>query len=1091
MKLTIKILVINTLLVTLSHAGADSLSSALRQAADLRVSYLDLRDQVDVLETRIAHLQQDLKRIEVGRDVGRSYNDIKEEEQHVAEELAGLTLVLNTVGTELNKSVNFITKNSTQEELRPYLNQLNVKLGTLFLQSSLDKDRIERFLSSMAIIHHIIYQHLGELGSDWPIFEHEPKKYNVNDSSERLFERYMAGNVALLLEKSMGKGGNLQKLVHQIEEEVNLGIAQTQGAYTYFCAHRQFFMLTRRVYSCPIDSDPQGTIKELLIHEQEIVFSWSLYLFWQLVQKSSHKAPYALNKLQQHRATMEKEESIYARIFDSILRRVDGVENAFVVPLTKPMGHLRTVRTPRRLSHVWIPHKPYLRVQLPDAETSIFLSAQQIHRILMLITQQFEREFKDLYLQERGARARYLGILGRIMYYRSDEARKQKWANKWAPNKPPFEDLRTLTEMQQKHFFFKTGQWKVSIADDLYVSLADGYRQSDYWRAIWFRPGAKKAMPDNYDYMNQKIKEEGGVDKFIKIAREFLTKPGAEIETDGSEPNVVRAVAAKFFSEPTRRFSTWTINLMLLDLLEAGAIDLDQFFQFHPMQGGSFEHNQFDGGEKKLDLISRMETAIVINWLQLFWGQQASFSTVEEVDFEEAMQMSPSETRNFSELLLSAIHQRTYSTDRWTRGITPEVLSRVPSQTPFWRIFEHLPVISEYEFAIMDSPNVDGSLLELKQKYELVYHSLKLHSQDRAHLDSIFKPYLEAKIRMLEEELFKIAKDIELLLQKNVLSQILPESQGSASLGFLPHSISLGDISASAVATSASAGSSRMSRSASSATLSAISQMESFSASPSIKDSSYHDSFEDNQTQLIDEIRRIDRIIVRDVDGHPIKERVSVQAVEADGNCGFTAIGISRERFVQAVLKVYLKPTVDARLKNLIEQAMRDVGVRHIQDWAAVLSRPDFWMDEAHFKIASRLFGLRLYFYVPDLSSGHFEPIVAPLNLIDETEGLIAKDVHIAWVGFVSAGEGNRDMSYTHFERLHILRERAASAPPIRDEEVFPLQRIKPRLGSERSTVEEAESGNPKQDLLHPTMEDKAVRAGIKATLFAFSMRIP
>lgn len=620
----------------------------------------------------------------------------------------------------------------------------------------------------MAIIHHIIYQYLGELGSDWPIFEHEPKKYNVNDSSERLFERYMAGNVALLLEKSMGTGGDIQKLVHQIEEEVNSGIAQAHGAHTYFCAHRQFFMFTRHAYSCPIDSDPQGIIKKLLIHEQEIIFSWSLYLFWQLVQKNPYKALRALDKLRQHRETLKK-ESVYAQVFDLILKRVDGVENNFVVPLIKPMGHLRTLKTPRRLSHAWIPHKPYLRIQLTDAETSIFLSVQQIHRILMLITQQFEREFKDLYLQERGVRARYLGILGRIMYYRSDEARKQKWIYKWASNKPPFEDLPTLTEMQRKHFFFKVGQWKVSIADDLYVSLADGYRESGYWKAIWFRPGAKKAMPDSYDYMRQKIKEEGGTDKFIKIAREFLTKPGAEIKTDGSEPNVVRAVAAKFFSEPTRRFSIWTINLMLLDLLEAGVINLEQFFKFHPMQGGSFEHNHFDGGEKKIDAINKMEAVIIINWLQLFWGEQACFSTVEEVDLAEAKQMSSSEMRNFSELVLSAIHQRTYSIDRWIRGITPEVLSRVPSQTSFWRIFEHLPVISEYNFATMDSPSVDGRLLALKQRYELVYHSLRLHSQDKAHLDSIFKSYLEVKIRMLEEELLKIAKDIEFLLQENVL----------------------------------------------------------------------------------------------------------------------------------------------------------------------------------------------------------------------------------------------------------------------------------------------------------------------------------
>lgn len=86
-KLIIKILIINTLLITLSHAVTDPLSSVLRDAADLRVSYLGLRDQVQILETRVAHLQQDLKRIEVGNNIGRSYGDISNQEQRSAEEI--------------------------------------------------------------------------------------------------------------------------------------------------------------------------------------------------------------------------------------------------------------------------------------------------------------------------------------------------------------------------------------------------------------------------------------------------------------------------------------------------------------------------------------------------------------------------------------------------------------------------------------------------------------------------------------------------------------------------------------------------------------------------------------------------------------------------------------------------------------------------------------------------------------------------------------------------------------------------------------------------------------------------------------------
>ena len=75
---------------------------------------------------------------------------------------------------------------------------------------------------------------------------------------------------------------------------------------------------------------------------------------------------------------------------------------------------------------------------------------------------------------------------------------------------------------------------------------------------------------------------------------------------------------AMFVSESTRNYRTWLINLMALDLIEAGKLDWDHFIEWHPMaRGGTYTRGVtgMQGGAKD-SRTKETEINIAMQWLQ-------------------------------------------------------------------------------------------------------------------------------------------------------------------------------------------------------------------------------------------------------------------------------------------------------------------------------------------------------------------------------------------------------------------------------------------------------------------------------------------
>ncbi|MBG91231.1 MAG: hypothetical protein CL521_05385, partial [Actinobacteria bacterium] len=113
---------------------------------------------------------------------------------------------------------------------------------------------------------------------------------------------------------------------------------------------------------------------------------------------------------------------------------------------------------------------------------------------------------------------------------------------------------------------------------------------------------------------------------FSRYFRAYIQKGFVSIECEFIGPDGERMcfpesyailMGAKFISEPARMGSIWGINQMMLDLIDSGQIRTwDQFFDMHPMKGGSWKN----GGAATTKAL-QIETAsnqVIMMWLATF-----------------------------------------------------------------------------------------------------------------------------------------------------------------------------------------------------------------------------------------------------------------------------------------------------------------------------------------------------------------------------------------------------------------------------------------------------------------------------------------
>ena len=94
------------------------------------------------------------------------------------------------------------------------------------------------------------------------------------------------------------------------------------------------------------------------------------------------------------------------------------------------------------------------------------------------------------------------------------------------------------------------------------------------------------------------------------------------------------------------------------------------------------------------------------------------------------------------------------------------------------------------------------------------------------------------------------------------------------------------------------------------------------------------------------------------------KKKCSVRKTKSDGNCGFSALGTTREVFINLVLSIYNNRAMPNDVKNLIMQAMQEAGVNSVEEWAEAFSSPGYWMNDTHLALYALLHNITIYVYV-------------------------------------------------------------------------------------------------------------------------------
>ena len=152
---------------------------------------------------------------------------------------------------------------------------------------------------------------------------------------------------------------------------------------------------------------------------------------------------------------------------------------------------------------------------------------------------------------------------------------------------------------------------------------------------------------------------------------------------------------------------------------------------------------------------------------------------------------------------------------------------------------------------------------------------------------------------------------------------------------------------------------------------------------------------------------RLDLILVKRYSG-PVRCHwicIAIRPVEADGNCGYSSLKITREEFIAAVRKQQKGANADFDL--LRAQAFEELGVRTVEEWADEYRRvmenghAVHWLDITHMRMLSFLFNVHIQLFTIDAYEGDaLIPLPGDEGVIYEgLDPTNRREVRLLWMG--------------------------------------------------------------------------------------------
>jgi hypothetical protein len=139
------------------------------------------------------------------------------------------------------------------------------------------------------------------------------------------------------------------------------------------------------------------------------------------------------------------------------------------------------------------------------------------------------------------------------------------------------------------------------------------------------------SMGISYDSLQQNIRDDADFTEDVRsllstksdaISQESVFVDVPDIRSNKNYLTNGALALAKFISEPCRNITTWTINLMLLDLMEnnllmvgTSSLNWKSFIDVHPMKGGSDQKDN----KSKMNEVLYYEALIGMYWTATFW----------------------------------------------------------------------------------------------------------------------------------------------------------------------------------------------------------------------------------------------------------------------------------------------------------------------------------------------------------------------------------------------------------------------------------------------------------------------------------------
>ncbi|UJR12466.1 hypothetical protein I4U23_016642 [Adineta vaga] len=361
-----------------------------------------------------------------------------------------------------------------------------------------------------------------------------------------------------------------------------------------------------------------------------------------------------------------------------------NVQDAIKILRAQPIKRRRerepsTLSTLQRLSEMlsyetenkrWYKPGQYLRISnISEVPFSVYIHASEILSLMKLISAQFARDFDGLYEEETTLGLPHQTMSSIVIYLRNSFIKKA---------------IKDIKKVEKE---LGCGQQPITInPDDLYLHLQGSPDSYNDLKARIFNSRVLLGKPKEYARHFRTIINEGGSNMDDDVNRDF-----------------VLFTHAKVIAESARNVRTWLINLMCLDMIES-EISLNSeegnyrgtwskgmhemyspwnlFFDYHPMNGGSFSSRQLipcegdplEGEDQPIEKhrnegeIENAEIYIAMNWLCASWlGTEAVATTdviEDNLDIVERNELEDAD-RYGRHRIMNMLFYRMYLTCKW------------------------------------------------------------------------------------------------------------------------------------------------------------------------------------------------------------------------------------------------------------------------------------------------------------------------------------------------------------------------------------------------------------------------------------------